>query len=388
MNGHGGLVWDANGERALRLDFSASLWPERRVALPRTWRAWLEPYPDPECRALTRAASHYYGVPAQRILAVNGATEGLYLVLRHLRPRRLAVYTPSFSEYEVAARWAGSEATADILRIPTAPGNGFLPELRVPDAEVVVLGNPNNPTGTLLTRRQLTPWLDALDRAGIWALIDEAFIDFVPHARHASLLAVSTRWPRLIVLRSMTKRFGIAGVRLGFVMAAAEVVARLREEQIPWSVNSLAQRLGTDLARLTPDLDFAGRIATERAYLGRGLERLGFRVFPSAANFLLFQMPKKRSNCALLGRLRAQGLGLRDGSTFPGLDASFVRAAVRPRAEGRQLLEALSQAVARHIPLARSRWPLVGGLRPAAAGARSARGASKRPRLEPAGDRR
>jgi len=346
---HGGLVWNAKGERGVRLDFSASVWPERGIAIPSGLRALLEPYPDPECRTLHRAAGEFYRIPEDHLLAVNGSTQGLDLLFRALCPRRPAVFTPSFSEYENAARRAALPGSVEIARLSSFRENNFLPELATPEADIVVLGNPNNPTGTLLSRDQLLPWLDANQRAGVWTVVDEAFMEFVPDPGRFSLLGELPHRPHLIVLRSMTKRFGLAGIRLGFVVATPAVLDRLRQIQPPWSVNTLAQQVGVFLSRRPASPNFFKHLDGDRDYLARGFRSLGFHVFPAAANFLLLQTPDRRPNTPWLAALRRRSIALRDASTFAGLDDTYLRCAVRPRGELRQLLHAL-QAIARIRP--------------------------------------
>lgn len=345
MNGHGGQIWAPDGTRRLRLDFSANLWPEPRVRLPQRLRPLLEPYPDADCGGLVRAAVRYYHVAEDQVLPVAGATQGLYLAMLALRPRRLALFEPTFSEYEKAARWA-TDGRVKILSVRARPENDFAHNLQdTPAAEVAVWANPNNPTGALLPRAALDPWLERNQRAGVTTIVDEAFLDFVRAPERYTLLRGLERRPRVLVLRSLTKRYGIAGIRIGFVFGAAATVARLRALRIPWSVDTLAQQVGMALLRRRPDSGLPGRVARERAYLERGLARLGFRTFPSAANFLLARMPEARSNRRLIRELERQGIGLRDAANISGLDESYVRCAVRPRRELRELLQAMEAAL-------------------------------------------
>lgn len=338
---HGGQVWGLDGRRQLRLDFSANLWPHPVPDLPTVWRARLEPYPDPECRALIAAASRYYRVPANRILPVAGATQGLYLAMRVLRPRRLALFEPTFSEYEKAARWA-TDGRVEINRVFGRPKQNFAPEAPTPaGTDLAVLGHPNNPTGTLLPPQALAERLDHHERSGIRTIVDEAFLDFVEDPARHTVLRHLDRWPRALVLRSLTKRFGLAGMRVGFIFGTREVIEQVRALQIPWSVDTLAQHIGARLLRRPPAPGLSRRIERERAFLAHGLERLGFHVFPSVANFLLARMPESRSNDRLILVLRRKGIGLRNAGNFPGLDSSYVRCAVRPRNEVRQLLRTL-----------------------------------------------
>ena len=347
---HGGQVWEESGSRAAVIDFSASLWPDRRAArlLRQGSRSTdLADYPDADGRALVRAVAHRHGVTPAHVLPANGSTEALYLAMRALRPAALTLFEPTFSEYARAARWStapGMEASLPMERVIGDAEHGFVPSLVVPKAGVAVLANPNNPTGVLLDRATVAAWVGQCEAAGVAVLVDEAFMDFVPVAAEFTLLPLIERYPRLIVLRSMTKRYGLAGLRLGFAFAHPDLIARLRAGRIPWSVNTLAQQVGAALAgEHGDDAAVLAEVARERAYLGRGLQRLNWRVFPGAANFLLCRLPE--GNAEVLAAMRRQGILLRDASNFCGLDHRYVRCAVRRHADNRRLLQALGGGV-------------------------------------------
>ncbi len=340
--GHGGQVWEPDGSRADVVDFSANLWPDRKAAqllrhaLSSTQ---LADYPDADCRALVRAVAHRHGLTPAHVLPANGSTEALYVAMLALRPSSLALFEPTFSEYDRAAQWSASPNAVPVRRSIGEAEHGFVPTLAVPNAAVAVLANPNNPTGVLLDRPTVAAWVAECEAAGIAVIVDEAFMEFVPGAAQVTMLSLLDRHRRLIVLRSMTKRHGLAGVRLGFAFGHPDLIAELHGRRIPWSVNTLAQHVGATLAEAADDAAVLSEVARERLFLSRGLERLGWRVFPSAANFLLCRLPG--DNADVLAALRRQGILLRDASNFCGLDAHYVRCAVRRRTDNRRLLHAL-----------------------------------------------
>jgi threonine-phosphate decarboxylase len=338
MNDHGGQVWDSSGTLGDWLDFSANTWPEPAPAPGNAdWPRLLAAYPDHDCVALRQAAAGFYGVSAGQIVAANGSTEALYYAMQMLRPQTIAICEPTFSEYARAARWASPGARAIVTAAERE--RDFVPRLEVPRAEVAVLANPNNPTGTLIPRRELLDWIDACNRRGVWVILDEAFIEFAENTDSVAA-SVGDR-PQLIVLRSATKRFGCAGLRLGFAIAAEATAKLLGAARIPWSVNTVAQQIGTRLLSAGDDGALARRISVLRDDLTQALKALGWQVWPSAANFLLCRLPGGCSNRDLLAQLRGRGLLLRDGSTFATLDDSYVRCAVRPAADNRRLITAL-----------------------------------------------
>jgi threonine-phosphate decarboxylase len=192
---------------------------------------------------------------------------------------------------------------------------------------------------------RLLPLVAAWAGTGAYILLDEAFIDFV---EEASLKAYLGRFPRLLILRSFTKFFGIPGMRLGYLLAAPQVIEQLAQVQEPWSVNTMAQAMGRACLR---DGDFMARsrslIAEERAYLFERLGALdGCRPFAGAVNYLLVKLTRPGLSAANLRKaMLAHRVLLRDASNFRGLDERFFRLAVRRRQENDRLLAALARCL-------------------------------------------
>jgi len=339
---HGGLVWLENGQRSRCLDFSANVWPYPldRSAF-KDCISNLDAYPDPEYQGLVSAAARYYGVDPSQVFPANGSTEALYLAMLTLKPRKVAIFEPTFSEYEKAARWATS-SSVDIVRILGNAADNFRAELSVPDADVAVLCNPNNPTGAYFPRKELAHWLDACLSKGLLVIIDEAFIEFVEDP-NASMAAELRERPNLLLLRSMTKYFGIPGVRLGFALGSRELIVRIRENRIPWSVSTMAQQMGTYLALNSGSpAAVQATVACERTFLSGAFEKFGWKVLPSSANFILCRLPQGQSNRRLLSSLLEKGFLLRDAGNFHGLDDSYIRCAVKERSQNESLLNAIT----------------------------------------------
>jgi threonine-phosphate decarboxylase len=342
---HGGLVWLADGQRGPCIDFSANIWPYPldHSALQDSISK-LDAYPDPEYRGLVAAVANHYGVDPSQVFPANGSTEALYLAMLALKPRRVAIFEPTFSEYARAAQWAAF-SNVEVIRITGDAENDFRPVLEVPAADVAVLCNPNNPTGAYLPRSEVLSWVDACSKRGVWVIIDEAFVEFVEELR-ASLVHELNEQRNLLILRSMTKYFGIPGLRLGFAVGASEIMARVWAKRIPWSVNTVAQQMGIQFARnAAPQTTIAATVASERAFLSEGLRKMGWQVLPSAANFVLGRLRDKRSNGRLLSCLLQQGFLLRNAANFYGLDDSYVRCAVKERPQNESLLKAIARCV-------------------------------------------
>jgi histidinol-phosphate aminotransferase len=241
---------------------------------------------------------------------------------------------PSFTEPEAALRAAGAEV-AHVARDPS--GWTFDPDAVPAGAEVVVLGSPNNPTGGLAPPAAVR----ALLRPGRVVVLDESFMDFVADPT-ASLAAA--RLPGLVVVRSLTKLWSLAGVRAGYALGPPDLIARLAAHRQPWSVNALACAA---IAACAADTDtpraVASAVAAKRARLLAGLAALpGVTAWPSAANFVLLAL---EDGPAVVARLRAAGVAVRPAGSFPGLDERHLRVAVRPGRDVDLLLGALAAAL-------------------------------------------
>jgi histidinol-phosphate aminotransferase len=202
-----------------------------------------------------------------------------------------------------------------------------------------VLGNPNNPTGNLDPAGVVA----ALARGGRVLVVDEAFMDFCPGEPDS--LAGRADLPGLVVVRSLTKVWSLAGLRAGYLLAPPPLAATLRLARQPWSVNALAcAALAACAADAATPARVAAEVAAARAELAAGLAALpGVRVWPSAANFLLLAVP---DGPRVLAALRDAGIAVRRADSFPGLTRDHLRVAVRPPADNRRLLAALAEALA------------------------------------------
>ena len=300
-------------------------------------------YPDRRCLELRRELAAYHHLSPEQILLGNGSTELIYLVARALSPRQALIVAPAFSEYEHALKVAQVPVA---FQVTTEAQNFTLDQPLDPKgAELVFLANPASPSGVLLAPELLLEVAAALDAAGVYLLLDEAFIDFV---EEASLKTHLARFPHLLILRSFTKFFGIPGMRLGCLLAAPALITRLAAVQEPWSVNTLAQAMGRACLR---DLDYMARsrllVRRERDYLLAGLKSLpGLQPYPSAVNYLLVKITRPDWTAASLQKaLLGRKVVIRDAGNFRGLDERFFRLAVRRREENQQLLEALRHSL-------------------------------------------
>lgn len=329
------------------LDFSANINP---LGMPASARAALLAtidelghYPDPACTALRTAIARHLRVAPEQIVVGNGAEQLIWWLPRLLNARRVLVTAPAYVDYRRAAGiWQ-----RPVHSLPLGPDDGFALDLGRLSADVqagdlIWIGQPNNPTGRLVEPEALHAAVIAHPHAD-WA-IDEAFIDFVA----AGASAVGWGLTNLIVVRSMTKFYALAGLRLGYAVLAPERAAEWASLLPEWSVNALAAAAGEALLSDPGLVDFRRRtrqlIGRERKHLSAGLRGLGLRVFDSAANYLLLRLPDAGPQAADLAArlLLDEGIAVRLCCDYPGLDSRYLRVAVRTGAENRRLLTALA----------------------------------------------
>ncbi|WP_175439085.1 Rv2231c family pyridoxal phosphate-dependent protein CobC [Streptomyces vilmorinianum] len=309
-------------------------WLRERIAESLTRLAL---YPDG--RAARAAVAERHDLPAGRVLLTAGAAEAFVLLARALPVRRPVVVHPQFTEPEAALRDAGHEVGRVLLR----EEDGFrLDPAAVPeDADLVVIGNPTNPTSVLHPAAAIA----ALARPGRTLVVDEAFMDAVPGERES--LAGRTDVPGLVVLRSLTKTWGLAGLRIGYVLAHPETIALLERAQPLWPVSTpalVAAEACMSRAALAEAEHAAHRIGVERAHLLAGLAEFDEVRAVAAAEgpFVLIRIDRAD---LVRERLRALGFAARRGDTFPGLDRDWLRLAVRDRVTTNRFLQALDQAL-------------------------------------------
>ncbi|WP_435769433.1 Rv2231c family pyridoxal phosphate-dependent protein CobC [Nocardioides sp. SYSU DS0651] len=284
----------------------------------------------PSADAATAAVAARHGRPHHEVLVTAGAAEAFTLVARLRDWRRPVVVHPQFTEPHAALEQAGHAVDAVVLAEPFT-----LDPARVPEAaDLVVVGNPTNPTGALHPADAVRTLL----RPGRLVVVDEAFMDCVPG--EAESLA-GERLGGLLVIRSLTKHWGIPGIRAGYVVGDPAAVAGMARGQVPWSVGTTAA--AAVVACTSPAAaEEARRRAEEidgwRKHLEHGLTTLALHHLPSTASFVL-----ARVGVGVHDRLRGAGIAVRRADTFPGLDASWIRIAVRPPDLTDRLLAALGE---------------------------------------------
>ncbi len=295
----------------------------------------LASYPCEDAAVAALAALH--GRMPEEIVPTNGAAQALWLLPAALRPRLAACVHPAFTETEAALRAHGIAVT----RVLTEPGDGFtLRPQDVPEAaDLVVVGNPSSPSGTLVPATTLL----ALRRPGRTVVVDEAFMDMVP-GEPGSL--VREAHAGVVVVRSLTKSLAVPGLRAGYALAPPPLSDRLRAVRPPWSCNALALAALTALAQRPEALARnAVRAQAERADLEARLAGIpGVRTWPAAANYVLVRVAGYGPG--VIDHLREQRIAIRPAASFPGLTADDLRLTAREPEANERLARALADAVA------------------------------------------
>ncbi len=314
------------------LDFSASIdplgAPESVIAAARDSLKNLDRYPDDKCRALTLALAQKEGVKPENILCGNGAEELIYAAMQALRPRRVLIVSPTFSEYERAALSVGAE----IIKYTLDEKNGFCIEEDIlnytKQADMTFICDPNNPTGRLTD----TKLLKEIIKNGNFTVTDRSFESFA----NCEKINFSKN---MLLIKSFTKIYAIPALRLGYAVGSVETINKINNAKPRWSVSIPAQAAG--LAALS-ETDFVEKslkyIKTEKEYIYDRFEILGIKYFRSDVNFILF-----KTDIPLYEKMLEKNILIRDCTSF-GLNG-FYRIAVKTHRENERFFEALNKVI-------------------------------------------
>lgn len=352
---HGGDIWLASrssGSPASKIiDFSASINP---LGLPASVEKALRqsiktvgPYPDPASIELREAIASFHSISPDEIVAANGSNELISLLpmLFSGGGGPALLVEPAFSEYRKALGLHGVKARSLVL----GPASGFSLDpgrlmKAIEGCSAVYIANPSNPAGVVTPEKTLLDIISSAKRKGVIVVIDEAFADFTG----VSVIPAAVKAANVVVLRSMTKFYAMAGLRLGYAVANRRLAARLGSFVPAWSVNRLASVAGVaalgDRAFCKRTLEW---FRSERESLFRGLSAIeGLEVFAPSANYVMARLPYGMDSKELRrALLEEEGMLIRELSAFRGLGPRYFRAAVLKREDNRRLVEALRRRI-------------------------------------------
>ena len=349
LNGHGGNINNICNTYGLNpdeiMDFSASInplgYPDsiRKVILERFDD--ILNYPDSECGNLRKVIAERHSCKESNIIIGNGSNELFHLIPRALKPKQGVVLQPTFSEFKNAL----FNANVDVVEIIN---NSEFLKFNLNDSRlqgfkegVVVLCNPNNPTGQLVTKEEILGFAKYYPERLM--VVDEAFMDFVEEEERFSVIKEATTMENLIVVRSLTKFYGFPGLRLGYLVACESIINSLLQRKEPWTVNTFAQIAGQVVLN---DKEFTLNtkrfMSGEKMFLYEGLSEIkGLHPFRPSVNFVLVRIDNGETSSSLHDLLIKDKIIIRDCSNFIGLSDKYFRVAVRTRDENQRLLSTL-----------------------------------------------
>jgi threonine-phosphate decarboxylase len=332
------------------LDFSANINPEQAVDLNCLQGVQLTPYADPDYGLLKQAVDQRYPVPAGvDIEPFNGASAAIFALLRSLQPKDLVLYTPLYGEYAHIAGELGCKVH-NIDRFSRLMAD-------IPKHSTVIFVNPSTPDGQLYDLQELLAKWQAVDCT---IIIDESFLDF-PTARDGGSVAIGmepmrpeadsvaqhiTHYDKLYVIKSLSKFYGCAGIRIGFILAAAAAIKELQRFEPAWKLSSLDMAYMQQALANTAFIEQTReQTAHLRALLHQALQNSGLfdKIYPGQANFLLARLADGGDGYRLQSLLEPSRILIRVCDNFAGLDKSHVRFAVKDEQAIAQLARSLKE---------------------------------------------
>ncbi|MFW5754371.1 MAG: threonine-phosphate decarboxylase [Marinilabiliaceae bacterium] len=331
IEGHGD---DLHKFGNVRANFSSNINPEgppaELIARLKDSLSNISSYPEPLAATLARRLEYASGLGEGTVLITAGAVEAFYLLAHYMRNKRSLIYTPSFSEYADACRLAGHQVDfREHWKFEDDDPAGM---------DMVWICNPNNPDGRLYGPETICHRVR--ENPQTLFVVDEAYIDFT--LGDFSLINEIQKFPNLVVVRSMTKRYAIPGLRLGYVAAGQLLTESLEQDLMPWRINSLALEAGMFCTEYSGKEDFPlAEWLQESRRLQKAIDAIdGFQVQPSETLFFLVKGPEKAS--LIKEKLaRDEGLLIRDASNFRGLTPYHFRISVQTPEKNDWLIQAL-----------------------------------------------
>ena len=297
-------------------------------------------YPDPDSSNLRANLAWFTGVPKKQIVVGNGATEIIYNFCKTFLNKKshVLIPIPTFSEYEVSAKLC--ECKISFFKTMDLSKNLQKFVMKIPRKGCVFICNPNNPTGVLIQKKEMLKIISAAKKKSAIVFVDETFIELVP-GHDESVIKHLKNFENLFILRSLTKSFGLAGIRIGYGIGSTQIIDPLQKIKIPWNVSNMAQLAASAAVCYHPFLDKTRKlIKKERNFISLNLAKSKkFACYTSATNFLLVKTKIKSK--LLQKKLLKQKILIRDCSTFRGLNLNYIRVAVKTRRENIKLLKAL-----------------------------------------------
>jgi len=328
------------------LDFSSNISPIGASSLVRrTIKNQLnaiQNYPDPESIQLRKNLQKYTKIHFSQIVVGNGATEIIYNFCQAflLKKTPVLIPIPTFEEYEAAAKLANAKVSFFKTMDLTKDVDNFIDKF--PINGCIFICNPNNPTGNLISKKTLNKIIISAHKKNTLVFVDECFIELVPD-HDESIIKFISKYNNLFVLRSLTKSFALAGLRIGYGLGSKQMISILNNIKIPWNVSGLAQHAASTAIQHSFYLDKVKKIIKkESSYLINNISKIAsFQCNPTSTNFILIKT--KIKSPTLQKKLLKKKILIRDCSTFRGLNDNYIRIAVKTRKENKKLIKAFEK---------------------------------------------
>ncbi len=304
----------------------------------------LSKYPDPYCLQLRNAISKKEKVACDNIICGNGAADLIYQYVKSFENKKCLIIEPTFSEYEKAL--TANNAVIDYYYLKEEDdfslNNNFINYIKQHHYDLIVICNPNNPTGLLINKDMIKKILKILKNNNGYLFLDECFNDLVLNADEYSLVNEINNYPNLFILKAFTKSYGMAGVRLGYgICSNSELLQEMSKNTQDWNVSYLAQIAGIEaLNNQEFVLETVNYLEKEKKYLIEELKKLEFKLYNSSANYIFFKGQKN-----LKEELLKKKILIRSCKNYPGLNEYYYRIAVKMHKENEILIERMKEVI-------------------------------------------
>lgn len=330
IEGHGD---DAYKYKAIKINFSSNVYNHvDHSGLHQHLFQQMESirtYPEPEPYSLEKVLAERFHLSSEEVCVTNGATEAIYLIAQTFRNQISAILMPTFSEYADACRLHGHKVVP-IYNLNRLPDRGRL----------IWLCNPNNPTGEVREKEVLTACIKQNSQRIF--VMDQSYEFFTQKALLTAREAAE--FPNVILLHSMTKRFAVPGLRLGYITACKELLHEIRTQRMPWSVNQLAIEAGHYLLSSSQyDIDISLLLREKERLVQSLLSIGGMEIWPSDTHYMLVQLRMGKAAALKEYLATEQGILIRDASNFEGLNEHFFRIATQTPEENDKLVESIKK---------------------------------------------
>jgi len=340
---HGGKIPSKNSDQNI-IDFSSNITP---LGIPSSVKSIIKKnfdkvqfYPDPNSENVTLNLEKYTHLPKSNIIVGNGAIEILYNFCYAFlsKTTKVLIHVPTFQEYETAVKLNDCKISYFKSLNLSTEMDSFLSQ--IPKNGCVFLCNPNNPTGELLSKKELLSIIMKAKKLKTLVFIDECFIELVPGGNE-SVISFVKKYDNLFILRSLTKSFGLPGIRIGYACGSKEIIKILQKIKIPWSVNSIAQDAANEVIKNKSHIKKSNLIIKkELKFLNKNISSIdGFQCISSSTNFILIKT--KYNSTKLQKKLLKNKILIRDCKNFRGLNEHYFRIAVKSHKDNVKLVSAL-----------------------------------------------